>query len=71
MRRRRGIQEEETETEAAFGVLVAEECFYLAAREVGFKAVNKTKTWQETVMSAMFEPERVVSCPSVTSERTN
>lgn len=45
------IQEEETGSEAAFGVLVAEECFYLAGWEARFKAVIKTKNWRETASS--------------------
>lgn len=41
-------EEEREETQVAFGVLVAEECFYLAAFKVRLKAVNKTQIWQKT-----------------------
>ncbi len=49
--RRTKIRDAEREAEAAFGVLGAEECFYLAGWKVRFKAVIKTKIWQETVLS--------------------
>lgn len=49
-RRRRAVQSGESGAEAAFGVLGAEECFYLAGGEVRLKAVIKTGIWQENIL---------------------